>query len=298
LPRRTRAFQQRAASLSAGVGIKMPPVYLQADLSVGEAFQVIIDACLGHLAANRVMLAEPGIEAVHQMRVAVRRLRSACKLFEDVISDPRKAAALQDELRWLGHSLGRVRDWDVLLTHTLREVGANESAIRTAVQPRRTSDRRKLERDLKGRRYFALERGLKELAEDVASDTAHPKLGAEARGLLSTLDRRARKASRGLPKRDAEERHDFRKKLKKLHYGVGFLAPLYSPSSVARFRKRTTRLGDLLGDLNDGATAWRLLRDIGQERPSAIETWISDAGREKKLRRRWHRYRKAERFWK
>lgn len=68
LPRRAKTPQLRAASLSAGVGIKMPPVYLEADLSVGEAFKVIVEACLGHLAANRAMFAKPGIEAVHQMR--------------------------------------------------------------------------------------------------------------------------------------------------------------------------------------------------------------------------------------
>jgi triphosphatase len=273
----------------------MPPVFLEPDLTAGEAFQLVIDACLGHLAANRLLLAEPGIEAVHQMRAAVRRLRSACKLFEEAVGHSRKAAALQGELRWLGRSLGRVRDWDVLLTETLSAMGADDKAIRAAAQRRRAQDRAKLERDLAGRRFFALERELESLAEQVAGDrAAGTRLAKAAPAMLSRLDRRVRKSGRGLLKLSEEERHDLRKKLKKLQYGVSFLASLFPSPEIRRFRKRTSRMGDLLGDLNDRATAVRLLRDLGHEKPLRA---MPENELAKELRRKWRGYRKAERAW-
>ncbi len=67
-----------------------------------------------------VMLAkEPGTrlgddnEELHDMRVASRRLRAALSLFADVL--PPSAARLREDLRWVGHSLGVVRDLDVQL---------------------------------------------------------------------------------------------------------------------------------------------------------------------------------------
>ena len=74
----------RLAAPSPGPAVKIAPLLLGPELAVGAAFQCIIGGCLGHLAANRELLSEPGVEAVHQMRIAVRRLRSACALFEPV----------------------------------------------------------------------------------------------------------------------------------------------------------------------------------------------------------------------
>lgn len=294
-----RALQQaparRKAPLSAGTAVKMPPVFLEPGLTVGEAFRLVIEACLGHLAANRLLLAEPGIEPVHQMRGAVRRLRSACKLFEDALEHSRKAAALQDELRWLGHSLGRVRDWDVLVSETLPKMGINDQTIRADLLRRRAKDRAKLERDLAGRRFLAIERELEALAADIAKDpNADGDLEKVAPDMLSRLDRRVRKAGRRLLELSDEGRHDVRKKLKKLHYGVGFCASLFAPQDIKRLRKRTSRLGDLLGDLNDRATAARLLAELGYEKPLKIEP---EGKLAKNLRRRWRAYRDAERTW-
>jgi CHAD domain-containing protein len=276
----------------------MPPVMLEARLPVGEAFQKVVDAALANLALNAALIHEPGIESVHQMRIAVRRLRSACKLFETMLEHRPNAARLQDELRWLGRLLGRVRDWDVLLTESLERVApaAVEDGARREAVRRRAKDRAKVERALASRRYARLVEDMEELALNVAANPGtKAKLANKAQGLLHRLDRRVCKAGRGLRSHTLEERHDLRKKLKKLHYGVGFLAPLYPRKSVKRFRKRTTALQDDLGDLNDLATAERLLREMHQnERP---EVGAAMATQSKKLRGPWRRFRKAERFW-
>ncbi|HZV97688.1 MAG TPA: inorganic triphosphatase, partial [Methylophilaceae bacterium] len=89
-------------------------VKLRADMSPHEAFAQIAGECLRQLQSNQDVAAQgDDAEGVHQMRVAVRRLRGAIKCFKHEIGD------LQDELRWLNGRLGAAREWDVLLQETL-----------------------------------------------------------------------------------------------------------------------------------------------------------------------------------
>jgi triphosphatase len=87
-------------------------------MSVGEAFQTIAWNCIGHWTANQEgVLAGKDPEYLHQMRVALRRLRSALPLFTSAI--PREsAAAISAELKWLAGALGPARNWDVFATET------------------------------------------------------------------------------------------------------------------------------------------------------------------------------------
>jgi CHAD domain-containing protein len=288
---KSRGKSVELASPSPGPAIKMAPVLLAPTLPLGEAFQCIVGACLAHLAANRELLAEPGVEAVHQMRVAVRRLRSACALFEPVIGHARPLAVLQDELRWLGQCLGRVRDWDVLLTALPAEASAAQLLQRA--ETRRAVARRSLDRALAGHRFIALLRGLECLAAEIAAEAdSHRAVRREAPQLLSRLDHRVRRAGGRFRKLSAKERHSLRKKLRKLHYAVGFLSSLFPRRQVARFAKRTKPLQDRLGDLNDIAVNARLSREIG--RPARRAPATAEA---KGLQASWRRFRKADRFW-
>src|SRR5690242_12387331 len=66
-----------------------------------------------------IVVNEPGVRAgdagaIHDMRVATRRLRSTLRTYRGVLPDPRRTEGLRDELRWLGDALGAVRDGDVL----------------------------------------------------------------------------------------------------------------------------------------------------------------------------------------
>jgi triphosphatase len=283
---------------SPGVAIKMSPLLLAPELPLGEGFQRIIGGCLGHLAANRELLGEPGVEAVHQMRVAVRRLRSACALFEPGIPHQRPLV-LQEELRWLARCLGRVRDWDVLLTRTLPLVAEARTAdlLQARAEGRRTIDRRSLERELSGRRFIALLRGLESLAAEIAAEADSKRLYEAAPSLLSRLDRRVHRAGQDFRQLTAKERHELRKKLRKLHYGADFLASLFPRRQVERFVKRTSRLQDLLGELNDVTASARLLKQIGRGLPAGWRAFASQGPALKSLRRSWRRFRKADRFW-
>src|SRR4029077_18570875 len=85
-----------------------------------EAFRAVCAACVQHIEANRYgALAAEDPEYLHQMRVALRRLRTAFAVFADGVAGP-VAAPLLAELRWLSRSLGSARDWDVFVGVTLR----------------------------------------------------------------------------------------------------------------------------------------------------------------------------------
>ena len=62
----------------------------------------------------------PAPEAIHQARVASRRLRSDLKTVGDVL-DPVWLRHTRDDLQWLGSALGEVRDCDVLADYLAGE---------------------------------------------------------------------------------------------------------------------------------------------------------------------------------
>ncbi|MGV7208850.1 CHAD domain-containing protein [Oxalobacteraceae bacterium A2-2] len=105
------------------------PVQLDPEASTGEALLAIAHNCLAQVQHNEAAVLAGEGEGVHQMRVGLRRLRSALKLFDAVAPCPPE---LQEELSWLGQELGAARDWDVLGTSTLAQVpaaGASDGAL-------------------------------------------------------------------------------------------------------------------------------------------------------------------------
>lgn len=80
-----------------------------------QAMSAIIAGAVGHFGANvEGAIASDDPEYVHQLRVALRRLRSAIRIFR-----PTNAEPIVTELKWLTAVLGDARDWDVLVTKTL-----------------------------------------------------------------------------------------------------------------------------------------------------------------------------------
>ena len=94
-------------------------VELARDATAARAFQAIAGRALAQIAANAALLrAEPGAEVVHQLRVGVRRLRSAISTFKPVALDGGRDAVKAD-LEWLGHACDEPPNLDVLAEETL-----------------------------------------------------------------------------------------------------------------------------------------------------------------------------------
>src|SRR6185312_8479667 len=105
---------------TAGEAIKEARVKLAPRMTTRHAFQAIASAALRQWAGNAAVLgAVRRPEALHQMRVALRRLRTAMKLFEPVAADE-AYGRLTAELKWLAGELDLGRDTDVLIEETFR----------------------------------------------------------------------------------------------------------------------------------------------------------------------------------
>src|SRR5215217_6343555 len=89
-------------------------------MTVAAAFQAIGRACLHQLLSNERILSETrNPDVVHQMRVAMRRLRAAISLFKDVLADEQRDA-IRGELKWISNELGAARDLDVFIATVLK----------------------------------------------------------------------------------------------------------------------------------------------------------------------------------
>ncbi len=139
-----------AEALAVTRGMPSPPRHegppnLPAGLSVAAAFAHVV----GHLTDVILYFApsaadgRDGPEPVHQMRVAVRRLRSAIKVFRRAVRCPAVDAADAD-LKALAARLGPTRDWDVFVTETGAEVGAASRPSGTLHRLLAAAERRRL----------------------------------------------------------------------------------------------------------------------------------------------------------
>lgn len=112
----------RLARPRADQAVKAEKVTLSAAMSVAEAFQVIAFACLRHFRSNEPRVAAGrDVDALHQSRVALRRLRSAFSLFKPILARP-AAERFRVELRDLSNKLGEARNLDVLLRRRSEEL--------------------------------------------------------------------------------------------------------------------------------------------------------------------------------
>jgi inorganic triphosphatase YgiF len=104
------------------------------EASAAQALAAVVQECLAHITGNAIGLVDGdpvlGSDHVHQVRVGIRRLRSALRSFEDWARPP--PADLVDGLRSLFATLGRARDSDVLTSGVVAElakVGAPALAV-------------------------------------------------------------------------------------------------------------------------------------------------------------------------
>jgi len=252
-------------------------VHRARDVSLGpkitseEAFRIIARDCLRLLRANEAATLKGKAEALHQMRIALRRLRASISAFSRMVSDP-ECERLKTEFKWLMGQLGTARDLDVLLSETLAHalVGSGAKglpAIRKAAQTRRRQAYRQVARVLRSPRLSKL------LMDGVAwiecgrwrKKRSAPAMAQRGQAVVThateELHNRYRKFSKHLAdfrKINPAARHALRIRAKKLRYAVEFFGNLFPGKKHARdHTKLLDALKDLqeaLGSLNDIAT--------------------------------------------
>ena len=275
-----RSKSERGYQLAAGAGpqaTKAKPVALTRDQRAEDAFRAIARVCLQQLEANEACaLSGADPEGVHQMRVALRRLRSAFALFAPAL--PAGAAGHLDDLRWFARELGRARDWDVFLSQTLGPLGrrigddASLEAFAAAAERCRARAYEVARRAIRSRRYTEAKLRLGQwLAQDDWSAAGGPAaqwLNAPAADYAdAVLQRRYRKLRR-LGRRHAEltppELHRLRIQAKKLRYAADFFRSLYGRKPARGFIEALAAIQDVLGVINDTATGQELLQEAAE----------------------------------
>jgi CHAD domain-containing protein len=224
----------------------------------------------------RIRAADPGTrvgrdaEAVHEQRVAVRRLRAALRTFAAGVP-PRLQSMLRSELRWLGQELGAVRDFDVQLAnldwhvrHLDRAGQQRLEAFRRHLESERTVRRAALVAALDSRRYFRLLAALERFAASPVPRRAH---GDAARPVAAVGRRAIKRAVRRLlehgdaigevPK--ADDLHRLRIRAKRLRYLLESLRPI-TGSPGRKLIRQLVRLQDVLGRFNDAMVAAAFVR--------------------------------------
>lgn len=254
---------------------KASAVTLKAKTTKSEAFQAMVGECLRQLQSAQQVVqdksaSESGRDAVHQMRVALRRLKAACQLFK---ADDE----LQQELRWLNGLLSVTRDWDVLHHETLPAL-----LQQAALEPEGASLLQQHTDKARKRAYAALRRALssqryQRLLLMSGAWLLQSTAALGGKNALKYIRRRLRKwharlAHYGpsLSGLTPQELHQLRIKAKRLRYAADFFTqPDATEKSAARqrrFIRRLTRLQQALGKLNDQAVAEKLLLKLAHGR--------------------------------
>ncbi|ARJ67792.1 hypothetical protein WV31_20100 [Magnetospirillum sp. ME-1] len=264
LSKSDRGYRLAAGKASAIVKARAP--VLAPDQNVAIAFQAIARSCLEHLMLNeRCLVATGAGEAIHQMRVAMRRLRSAIKVFKSVTDGP-ELERVKGDLRWLLAHLGPARDAEVFLAEIVEPVlaahpdDAGLAALRAHWQKDRETKLAAALAAVRSRRYAAMILNLGRWTETGDWLAPRKRLG-EPVGTFAV--RRVDKAIRNLLKEGGEslsrlspeDRHAVRIRCKQVRYAGEFFASLVPRKTTRVFLAELSELQDILGQLNDIAVA-------------------------------------------
>lgn len=309
LPMRPESRTKAARGYALARGLAPQPekfgsIDLDAVANTEAAMVAILRACLNQAQANApVVLETEDPEGVHQMRVALRRFRSALGLFKPCLpSDQRER--LNAELKWLGDALGPARDLDVFSTGILAPVRSGAPTLigqgdlldllTARVENARGEARAAARTAVASARYGAFVLNTwrwldnRDWRNQPLSETAAALFRPAREVGREILEKRLRTAKKQAPTQASatpEQRHQFRIALKKLRYAADFLKVLYPPKPTRRFLERLSALQDVLGDLNDVAVAGPLLADLTRTAP---ETEAVDLARAAGVVVGWH----------
>lgn len=275
----------RLARGEAPGSVKAEPVALDAAQSPGQAVRVVLAAALEQLQANEPGVLEDGDpEYLHQYRVALRRLRSALRVFRKVI-EPEFESHARTELRWIAQATGPSRDWDVLATQTLppilRACGDVHAArsLRSRVGFRRKAARAGLREAIGSPRYARLVLWLARwLATPPAQSLGAAELLPEfAARVVGKGHKRLVTGARQLSALAPAERHRLRLEAKRLRYALEGFQSLLRRKRFAAYREVLSEIQDDLGRANDAAVATRLLGELDLPAPIAnfIGGWLA-----------------------
>jgi CHAD domain-containing protein len=302
--------------------VHSPTFRLDADQSLDAMLRVVGLGYLAQAIRNIPAVLAGSRDGVHQMRVALRRLRSAIQALRKLL--PASGYRWSNgRLKRLLDTLGPARNWDVFAEEIVGPVIAEENVVdesHLVTQAVARARRRAHAQAAEAASSIATTRALLELLRwfegqnwhespgpDASGAELRNPVGKMAGGLLDGQLKRARKRCRNFVSLSPEERHKFRIALKGLRYTADLFQSLFDKAQVNAYLKKLKPLQEALGRTNDVRTARLLIEQL------ALERYISQAGTrlgmvvgwhehalqrdEDRLCKRVRRFRKLRAFW-
>jgi triphosphatase len=288
---------------------------LPAGLEAGEALAWLVAV----LSRNLLVLAPAAAggeasEPVHQMRVALRRLRTAIALLKPLLPAAAAVAEASEGLRGLARALGPAREWDVFLEGTAPAIKAafpEDAAIARLLEAARRRRERAyaaLREELAGAGFRRLMLRLVAIAvlrpwQREGERGPETPLAAVAPALLQRRRRKLLSAGAEIETADAAHLHAVRLRAKRLRYAGEILCSLFPRKEAQHFLHRLARLQDRLGLLNDAVCVERLLGELGRAGSGRAGGIVLGFVAAAALRERarigpaWRKFRKQASFW-
>lgn len=301
------------------------PAVVRTD-TLADVLKMLIWSCVQHFQNNlsgamgHGTMAGDVAEYLHQMRVALRRLRVVLRMAEKVRAN-RQLAGLYEDVSALCVALGRIREWDVFIAETVQPMCARMpghaglQALLAASERQRADCYTALRDESRARE---LQRVLLRFAIWMNGDywkragwQPQTKTGLQARDFaarrLRKLAKRFALSAQQLDTADAARLHALRILAKKLRYSAEFFAGLYDKRKSGPFLAALSEVQDVLGQINDIAAAHRLLDALAaddalathQEAVVLTRGWIAHevSAQLTVLRNTIQRFNKQAAFW-
>jgi inorganic triphosphatase YgiF len=266
---RLAAAETEPAPVHAG------PVALDPAMPAGEALRQIARACLQQLLRNGPAVLAGQAEGIHQMRIALRRLKAAISACKKIV--PREERRwIADSVRALDDALGRARDLDVFAEALLRpardalpaEPGLDDLAA--AIERARLEARAAVQTALRSSGHTATMLRLLRWCEGACGTPAQSvALGELVPRRLDRRWRRLSRRSRRFSRLNPRQRHRLRIAIKEFRYMVELFEALFEDASRPDFVRSLRRLQDGLGYANDVRVAADLVAELAAAEPAA-----------------------------
>jgi CHAD domain-containing protein len=259
------AAGRRAEDYSNKIDVELSP-----GMTARLALRVVLLRLLDTLQANVPgTIRDIDTEFLHDLRVAVRRTRSALKLAGDVLPAG-VAGRFRAEFKWLGDLTTPTRDLDVYLLSYHDMAAGLVSATAAELEPfhdhlsrRRSAEQRHLARGLRSARFSRLAADWRSALTDLAGPARGRTAADVAADRISRAHRRVLRQGRAITADSPAERlHDLRKRCKELRYLLEIFASLFDPLAHQRVVKDLKGLQDCLGEFQDRQVQQEEIREF------------------------------------
>ncbi|HEY8033682.1 MAG TPA: CYTH and CHAD domain-containing protein [Methylocella sp.] len=290
-----------------------------ANATLDNAVEIVISSALCQFVENwPAMVETQDLESVHQMRVALRRLRTALAFFDRALPCA-EFKEFRAEAKRIASALGPARNWDAFRElvedgpRTLLAPGESFEALLSAVEERRAAAyaiTQDLIHDPATTRFvlnlqaFLARRAWRNALSGAELSRLTEPASLFAGKTLERLHKRAIKRGRRLLHKPPNERHKVRIVLKNIRYTAEFFSSFFA--GARPYIRAVAKLQDGLGAFNDAASATHHLRDVeaaaGPQAAKAVGIVLGWCGRgaanaDDNLRKNWKHFKRTRPFW-